>query len=1020
MVDHHLQQVHSSSRGQQPYEQDADTFAMLHKNNKLFEAHRKYTDRINKPTQDASNSSSSLHTQKSNFLSSKPSDMTRHQNVTKTVSNSSVSTIDKMYVNPGFHLSYSPNGMNDNSSSNKNYSQNNELPSDVEICEVNDEDDMNLDPRSDNYERLRKYQIKNDNVGGDVSLVGDLPPIHQLSDSRKNPTNPNFPYSGPKQMQPTQKSQSGVNRENIFGEDVDFKLSTSSNNYRQTSTSTSNSSDQDNNSRHRDGGDIARLRGGVARNNQHGDFSKHSKMANRHSTSTASSNNSREASDPMSLDSGVITTLSRSVSPMSSSNPGSTGSQHSRGRRENLLSEKSNEIEEETNVDGSDNNAVLEDDDDDDQDVVDVADTSTDDSSSIGAGSTGELNATTRSIGSTYYKGGRLTGSLLLATSQKKEDSRKPNGIPSNQFVSKNRKSINENITVGSTSSIIGRNGNGMMKHDPLAKLYDNAVLKIPKMIPSDSDSLYSECNNYNKSGKRLGHALNSLDSKKHRLLLGNSDNDSGIKTGSSKANRRQRRKIVPSDSENQNITEDVGGIADTNAETNESSFDTEDHDNSYESIKCDGNLTNDEAVDTAADSEPGGDAESNHRALYINRYMSNSLNPNIPEINEEEFEDNDTNLQYSSKQQPAISYRNQQPPEQGKVNPYSKTISSMDKMIVKIGGSGSGDNAQDASRVYSGRLLIEVAGNDADYKKRNSNMKNTNVIRQFDGENQHFNGSNARPPKDSKYNNFRINGASFDPDTLDRGAMSSSEFPDDSLERPNKNKKSAANSSDKRLIENGEYSSSIRSNARENKSNDNSVASFNLTKSTANNRYATSSGPPSEVGSCSTITTNTGGNTKSDYSFRLFENGQLLNNTDAEDSSYGDQKSLCIDNKMDPAVGPTSLPSLPPALPPKQKSKSQSSLVQYNLYENEEVDLNEVNSTYSNYSEGTDNNSNSRDDSDDPEVAAAKRQRGLAAERKQYFERLNSGKDFGVSVDVRNNVTSSNSPRKLWETNCV
>merc|ERR1719225_355978 len=137
---------------------------MLHKNNKLFEAHRKYADRMNLPTQDgASNNNNSSSAQKSRFLSSQSTDPRKHQDVTKTVSNSSVSTIDKMYVNPGFHLSYSPNGMNDNSS--KNYPRNNELPSDVEICEVNEEDDMNLDPRSDNYEHLRKYQIKNDNVG---------------------------------------------------------------------------------------------------------------------------------------------------------------------------------------------------------------------------------------------------------------------------------------------------------------------------------------------------------------------------------------------------------------------------------------------------------------------------------------------------------------------------------------------------------------------------------------------------------------------------------------------------------------------------------------------------------------------------------------------------------------------------------------------------------------------------------------------------------------------------------------
>merc|ERR550532_7279 len=117
---------------------------------------------------------------------------------------------------------------------------------------------MNLDPRSDNYEHLRKYQIKNDNVGGDVSLVGDLPPIRQLNERNKNQLNSNFPYSGTKQS--TQKRQSDINDQNMYDDHDDFKLSTSSN-YRQTSTSTSNSSDHGNNSRQRDGGDMAVLRG---------------------------------------------------------------------------------------------------------------------------------------------------------------------------------------------------------------------------------------------------------------------------------------------------------------------------------------------------------------------------------------------------------------------------------------------------------------------------------------------------------------------------------------------------------------------------------------------------------------------------------------------------------------------------------------------------------------------------------------------------------------------------------------
>ena len=66
---------------------------------------------------------------------------------------------------------------------------------------------------------------------------------------------------------------------------------------------------------------------------------------------------------------------------------------------------------------------------------------------------------------------------------------------------------------------------------------------------------------------------------------------------------------------------------------------------NSYESIKCDENLTNDEAVDTAADSENGGDniTDVSHRSLYINKYMSNSLKAStktIPEMDEEGVED--------------------------------------------------------------------------------------------------------------------------------------------------------------------------------------------------------------------------------------------------------------------------------------------------------------------------------------------------------------------------------------------
>ena len=164
--------------------------------------------------------------------------------------------------------------------------------------------------------------------------------------------------------------------------------------------------------------------------------------------------------------------------------------------------------------------------------------------------------------------------------------------IANNQFVPNNRKIANDsNTSITGSASLIGRNG----KHDPLTKLYDNAVLKIPKMIPSDNDSLYSECNNYgtkNQNGKGFGHALNSLDSKKHRLLMMNNTNSNGgRRNGSNRSNKRQRRKLAPNNFDSSQRSDKVAEMND-DTPNNESSFDTEDHDNSYESIKCDGNLS--------------------------------------------------------------------------------------------------------------------------------------------------------------------------------------------------------------------------------------------------------------------------------------------------------------------------------------------------------------------------------------------------------------------------------------------
>ena len=211
---------------------------------------------------------------------------------------------------------------------------------------------------------------------------------------------------------------------------------------------------------------------------------------------------------------------------------------------------------------------------------------------------------------------------MLLNSSQQNEQFRNVVGTSGTRYIQGNKKITRNNAaTVSTSSAVVGRNGIG--KHDPLTKLYDNAVLKIPKVIPSDSDSLYSECNNYNGSnnGKSFLHALNSLDSKKHRMLLTNNGNTGG-KNISSKASRRQKRKMFGGEFVNGQHNTRMGDNGRINANggtgTHESSFDTEDHDNSYESIKCDSNITNDETVDAAADSEVGDQTDVSLSLIHI------------------------------------------------------------------------------------------------------------------------------------------------------------------------------------------------------------------------------------------------------------------------------------------------------------------------------------------------------------------------------------------------------------------
>ena len=118
-------------------------------------------------------------------------------------------------------------------------------------------------------------------------------------------------------------------------------------------------------------------------------------------------------------------------------------------------------------MDESDVNGLEDDEDEDEEAVVNLADdTSTDDTSSSSSND-GDNND---SGGGAHREG---TGGDSFF------DSLKPDGGNKHVYVK---------------AAQVG----GVKKRDPLAKLYDNAVLKIPKVIPSDNESLYSECNTYN------------------------------------------------------------------------------------------------------------------------------------------------------------------------------------------------------------------------------------------------------------------------------------------------------------------------------------------------------------------------------------------------------------------------------------------------------------------------------------------------------------------------------------------
>ena len=120
-------------------------------------------------------------------------------------------------------------------------------------------------------------------------------------------------------------------------------------------------------------------------------------------------------------------------------------------------------------MDESDVNGLEDDEDEDEEAVVNLADdTSTDDTSSSSSSNDGDNND---SGGGGAHREGTGGDSFF--------DSLKPDGGNKHVYVK---------------AAQVG----GVKKRDPLAKLYDNAVLKIPKVIPSDNESLYSECNTYN------------------------------------------------------------------------------------------------------------------------------------------------------------------------------------------------------------------------------------------------------------------------------------------------------------------------------------------------------------------------------------------------------------------------------------------------------------------------------------------------------------------------------------------
>ena len=152
-----------------------------------------------------------------------------------------------------------------------------------------------------------------------------------------------------------------------------------------------------------------------------------------------------------------------------------------------------------------------------------------------------------------------------------------------------------------------------------------------------------------------------------------------------------------------------------------------------------------------------------------------------------------------------------------------------MDKMIVTIG-------SPDHTNVYSGRLLIEVAGEA--YQTGSGQQKSRKATAKGQGP------AGPKNPQNTYSNSYEV-------DTLERGL--SSDFPDDSLERPQHRSK-------QKRQKNSPSRSGV---SYPNSNNNNSPMSVAASQASSVNVAAPDEGELAQ--------------SKKDYSFRLFENGQLV-----------------------------------------------------------------------------------------------------------------------------------------------